>query len=181
MSRPSLGWQDHAACRSADPDIFSPPEVTPPALEEARLRYCRQCPVEADCLRHAITRRESGIWGGEYFDNGRPREVLPRGPVPGSPPSPVPDELPPLPANQRRSAVAAARVCRQLGHARDLLAGASLTPGQEEALRLRLEHPEATLRELAEMATPPVSKHAMNNRLRKLISRVPRVMEGVAV
>ena len=34
--------------------------------------------------------------------------------------------------------------------------------------RLRLRHPEATLAELAEMFTPPVSKSAVNHRMRKL-------------
>ena len=34
--------------------------------------------------------------------------------------------------------------------------------------RLRVEHPEATLAELAEMFDPPVSKSAVNHRMRKL-------------
>ena len=34
---------------------------------------------------------------------------------------------------------------------------------------LRLEHPEATLAELAEMFSPPVSKSAINHRMRKLV------------
>lgn len=34
---------------------------------------------------------------------------------------------------------------------------------------LRLEHPEATLQELADLCQPPVSKSAMNHRLRKLL------------
>ena len=35
--------------------------------------------------------------------------------------------------------------------------------------RLRLAHPEATLAELAEMFSPPVSKSAINHRMRKLV------------
>jgi len=38
-----------------------------------------------------------------------------------------------------------------------------------ETARLRLENPEATLQELAELLDPPVSKSAMNHRMRKLI------------
>ncbi|HHT06251.1 MAG TPA: DNA-binding protein WhiA [Hydrogenispora sp.] len=39
---------------------------------------------------------------------------------------------------------------------------------QEIAL-LRLDHPEASLRELGELATPPLSKSAVNHRMRKLL------------
>lgn len=39
----------------------------------------------------------------------------------------------------------------------------------QETAALRVENPEATLAELAEMQDPPVSKSAMNHRLRKLL------------
>ena len=35
--------------------------------------------------------------------------------------------------------------------------------------QLRLDNPEATLQELADMMDPPVSKSAMNHRMRKLL------------
>lgn len=38
-----------------------------------------------------------------------------------------------------------------------------------ETARLRLEHPELTLSQLAELCAPPVSKSALNHRLRKLV------------
>ncbi len=40
----------------------------------------------------------------------------------------------------------------------------------QEAASLRKEYPEMTLTELAQMCDPPVSKSALNHRLRKLIS-----------
>lgn len=47
-------------------------------------------------------------------------------------------------------------------------------PSLPEKLRstayLRMEHPEATLQELAEMTQPPLTKSAMNHRMRKLIA-----------
>lgn len=43
-----------------------------------------------------------------------------------------------------------------------------LTAELEEAARLRLKHPEATLMELAQMPDPPISRSGMNHRLRKL-------------
>lgn len=46
----------------------------------------------------------------------------------------------------------------------------SLTPGLRQVARLRLEHPEATLDELGQLANPPLSKSAVNYRLRRLVS-----------
>lgn len=46
----------------------------------------------------------------------------------------------------------------------------SLPDKLRQTARLRQEHPEATLTELAAMEDPPVTKSAMNHRLRKLIS-----------
>ena len=39
----------------------------------------------------------------------------------------------------------------------------------QEAARLRLAHPEDTLAQLAEQCDPPVTKSALNHRLRKLV------------
>lgn len=39
----------------------------------------------------------------------------------------------------------------------------------QSTARMRLQHPEATLAEMAEMSRPPVSKSAINHRMRKLV------------
>ena len=39
----------------------------------------------------------------------------------------------------------------------------------KEAARLRLAHPEDTLTQLAEQCDPPITKSALNHRLRKLV------------
>ena len=39
----------------------------------------------------------------------------------------------------------------------------------QEAARLRMDHPEDTLSQLAERCDPPVTKSALNHRLRKLV------------
>lgn len=46
---------------------------------------------------------------------------------------------------------------------------AKLPASLQEIARLRLEHPEASLRELGELANPPLSKSAVNHRMRKLL------------
>lgn len=57
-----LDWQDGAACRSAELDLFYSSE------EEdirAALGFCRSCPVREPCLSHAMAEREAfGVWGG---------------------------------------------------------------------------------------------------------------------
>jgi WhiB family redox-sensing transcriptional regulator len=65
---PDGRWQEHAACRSADPEIFWPPANTEPVLErylpEAK-RVCNTCPVAAECLAYALaTGQDDGIWAG---------------------------------------------------------------------------------------------------------------------
>ena len=55
-------WQEDAACRGADIDIFF-------SLDEddqrQALELCQACPVREQCLRDAIEHREMyGIWGG---------------------------------------------------------------------------------------------------------------------
>ena len=50
---------------------------------------------------------------------------------------------------------------------RDLLE--TLSPKLRQTARLRMDNPEATLTELAEMFEPPLSKSAINHRLRKLV------------
>ena len=46
---------------------------------------------------------------------------------------------------------------------------ANLPDKLQEAARLRLDHPEDTLAQLAEQCDPPVTKSALNHRLRKLV------------
>ena len=46
----------------------------------------------------------------------------------------------------------------------------SLPPSLREMARLRLNQPEATLQQLSEMLDPPVTKSAVNHRLRRLVA-----------
>ena len=55
-------WHDHALCAQTDPDAFHPDKGE--SAREAK-RVCRQCPVQAECLRYALDHDERwGIWGG---------------------------------------------------------------------------------------------------------------------
>lgn len=55
-------------CRVNDPDLWF--ADTPADLEAAK-GLCAGCPVLAECLAGALTRREPwGVWGGEIFERG---------------------------------------------------------------------------------------------------------------
>lgn len=63
-------WQDLAACREVDSDVFFPPvdvESTAERLsrEAAAKEICAACPVRTECLEWALSVGEShGVWGG---------------------------------------------------------------------------------------------------------------------
>ena len=44
----------------------------------------------------------------------------------------------------------------------------ALSPGLQEFIRLRVKHPEASLKELGEYADPPLSKSAVYHRVRRI-------------
>jgi WhiB family transcriptional regulator, redox-sensing transcriptional regulator len=55
-------WQDAAACRDADPELFFATDET---SRHDALTMCSTCPVRMECLEHALTNREVyGVWGG---------------------------------------------------------------------------------------------------------------------
>ncbi len=65
-----MGWQQRAACRDADPDLFFPTSDDFTAVENARqlveaAKVCHYCPVRRDCLTYAIeSGQDFGIWVG---------------------------------------------------------------------------------------------------------------------
>ncbi len=55
-------WVSRSACRGLDPTIFYP--ATDEEADDAKA-VCGQCPVQEECLEHAIGHREhNGVWGG---------------------------------------------------------------------------------------------------------------------
>lgn len=68
-SRRSLHWQEDAACRTEDSELFFQPLHAPRwkkrAAERKAKRLCFGCPVRAECLEAALQADERhGIWGG---------------------------------------------------------------------------------------------------------------------
>lgn len=57
-----LSWQDDAACKGEDIELFYPPRHV---SGQAAKRICRDCLVQKDCLIYALKNEEEfGIWGG---------------------------------------------------------------------------------------------------------------------
>lgn len=56
------GWQEDAACRTADVELFFSVEEED---QRKAVEYCQVCPVQQQCLEYAIENREMyGVWGG---------------------------------------------------------------------------------------------------------------------
>ena len=71
-------------------------------------------------------------------------------------------------ANINKTVSAAMKQIADIEYIRDTVGFDSLTPGLAEIARVRLEKPDATLKELGEVLDPPVGKSGVNHRLRKL-------------
>lgn len=71
-------------------------------------------------------------------------------------------------ANQQKTSKAAGA---QIAVIREVLSAygfEKLPPALQDFIRLRVQHPEASLKELGEMSDPPLSKSAINHRVRRL-------------
>lgn len=73
MARPvfdtAYDWQQDAACRGADPNLFFGPQHEPrdvKAKREMKAKIvCHSCPVREECLAFALETQEIfGVWGG---------------------------------------------------------------------------------------------------------------------
>lgn len=81
ISRADLEWQERAACKGEDPELFFAPDVPDDAelaelgalraewkrRESAARRICVSCPVRSACLEWRLGfehQRDGGIWAG---------------------------------------------------------------------------------------------------------------------
>ncbi|MCE5204056.1 MAG: DNA-binding protein WhiA [Coriobacteriales bacterium] len=71
-------------------------------------------------------------------------------------------------ANVQKSADAAVEQIEAIRHLAETRGLESLPPALRELAELRLENPDASLRELGELADPPLSKSAVYHRIRRL-------------
>ena len=81
-------------------------------------------------------------------------------------------------ANIHKTVSAAVKQIEDIVYIQSTIGFESLSEGLEEIARLRLEQPEATLKELGMMLTPPVGKSGVNHRLRKLSTLAEELRES---
>ena len=71
-------------------------------------------------------------------------------------------------ANINKTVSAAVKQVEDITYLRDMIGFENMPDNLVEAAYARLDHPDATLKELGESLTPPVGKSGINHRLRKL-------------
>lgn len=71
-------------------------------------------------------------------------------------------------ANINKTVNAAVKQMEDIKYIRDRIGFEGLSNGLDEIARVRLQYPEATLKELGLLLSPPVGKSGVNHRLRKL-------------
>lgn len=65
-----MSWEDRAACRDADPELFFALAHT--TAEKKAKSLCWTCPVRESCLNEALAAGlDFGIWGGLTEDERR--------------------------------------------------------------------------------------------------------------
>lgn len=71
-------------------------------------------------------------------------------------------------ANINKTVEAASKQIEDILYIRDHVGFGNVNEGLRDIARLRIEHPEASLKELGTMLLPPIGKSGVNHRLRKL-------------
>ena len=80
-------------------------------------------------------------------------------------------------ANLNKTAFAAAKQSEDIMFIQETLGIAKLPEGLQEIAQLRLENPEASLKELADLCTAAIGRSGVNHRLRKL-SEIAEELRG---
>lgn len=80
-------------------------------------------------------------------------------------------------ANINKTVTAASNQIDDIIYIRDKIGLGELSEGLESIARLRIEQPEASLKELGSMLSPPIGKSGVNHRLRKLSSIADNLRE----
>ncbi|GAA0806029.1 DNA-binding protein WhiA [Clostridium sp. AF19-22AC] len=81
-------------------------------------------------------------------------------------------------ANINKTVSAAVKQVEDITYLRDTIGFEKLSEGLEEIALVRLSHPDATLKELGELLSPPVGKSGVNHRLRKLGEMAEKVRQN---
>lgn len=81
-------------------------------------------------------------------------------------------------ANLNKTVTASSKKIEDIIYIRDKVGLSSLDDGLSEIAMLRIEHPEASLKELGEMLSEPIGKSGVNHRLRRLSRIAQNLRDG---
>ena len=81
-------------------------------------------------------------------------------------------------ANINKTVNAAVKQVEDILYIRDTIGLEKLPENLEETALLRLEYPQASLKELGALFSPPVGKSGVNHRLRKISGIAEQLREG---
>lgn len=84
-------------------------------------------------------------------------------------------------ANLNKSVEAGLKQIEDINYLVNTIGLGKLSPGLRQLAAARLEHPEASLKELGELMDPPLSKSAVNHRMRRLCSTAEKLKGGQIV
>ncbi len=80
-------------------------------------------------------------------------------------------------ANINKTVSAAVKQIEDIKYIKEHMGFEGLSEGLGDVARIRLEYPEATLKEIGELLSPPVGKSGVNHRLRKLSNLAQKLRE----
>jgi hypothetical protein len=63
-------WKQKATCLGEDTNDFF--DTYEEDIDSRQLidKICRECPVRKMCFAAAVSQKNTGVWGGVYFDQG---------------------------------------------------------------------------------------------------------------
>ena len=71
MQQVELKWWHFASCQNFHINWFFDEYENDPVVAQTVDSICINCPVRQLCAAEAEDNKETGVWGGIYFDKGR--------------------------------------------------------------------------------------------------------------
>jgi hypothetical protein len=67
----SLEWSKKASCAGIPTEMFFEEYENDESSAKDVDLLCDTCPIQRECLSIGVGRRETGVWGGVYLQNGQ--------------------------------------------------------------------------------------------------------------
>ena len=67
----NLDWSKGGACLGLPTNLFFDDYEESSTVAKSVDNFCGQCPIQRECLSVGVGRRESGVWGGIYLQDGQ--------------------------------------------------------------------------------------------------------------